>query len=124
MATPLLLYPPRCTLDDILSPAQETTLSYVESNLMGRALRFLATLAFASIAAKAQSVSPTVGWQSVIENTSIDTDQVYKEFQNALNAGNGEFQKAAPQFKAKAPGYLLIDVQAARRAGISAIGRF
>ncbi len=52
------------------------------------------------------------------------SSESYKQFQNALNAGNGEFQKAAAQFKAKAPGYLLIDIQAARRAGISAIGRF
>jgi len=43
----------------------------------GRVLRFLAALAFASITAKAQSVSPTVKWQPVIENTSIDTDQVF-----------------------------------------------
>jgi len=43
----------------------------------GRVLRFLATLALASITAQAQSVSPTLKWQPVIENTSIDTDQVF-----------------------------------------------
>jgi hypothetical protein len=42
----------------------------------------------------------------------------------ALDFGEKEFQQAASQFQAKMRGYLLIDVQAVRRAGLSPIGRF
>ena len=52
------------------------------------------------------------------------SSESYKQFVNALDEGQAKFQKTAPQFQAKTPGYLLIDVQAARRAGISAIARF
>lgn len=62
------------------------------------------------------------GWTFKTADGYLSSES-YKQFQQALNAGNGEFQKTAAQFKAKAPGYLLIDIQAARRAGISAIPR-
>jgi hypothetical protein len=52
------------------------------------------------------------------------SSESYKQFFAALSYGDQEFQKAAQQFQARTPGYMLIDVQAARRAGISAIGRF
>ncbi len=52
------------------------------------------------------------------------SSESYKQFVSALNAGEQEFQKVAPEFKAKTRNYLLIDIQAARRAGISPIARF
>jgi hypothetical protein len=52
------------------------------------------------------------------------SSESYKQFVNALNTGDQEFQKVAPQFQAKTRDYLLIDIQAARRAGISPIARF
>ncbi len=52
------------------------------------------------------------------------SSESYRQFVNALNEGQAKFQQAAPRFQAKTPGYLLIDIQAARRAGISAIARF
>jgi len=52
------------------------------------------------------------------------SSESYTQFVNALNVGQQEFEKVAPEFKARNHGYLLIDIQAARRAGISAIGRF
>lgn len=52
------------------------------------------------------------------------SSESYKQFVGALNRGQEEFEKVAPQFQAKNPNYLLIDVQAARRAGISPIARF
>lgn len=50
--------------------------------------------------------------------------QSYKDFLYAISYGNSEFQKAFPNIQGKAPGYLVIDVQRARQAGISAIPRF
>lgn len=52
------------------------------------------------------------------------SSESYKQFFAALSYGEQEFQKAAPQVQAKASGYMLIDIQAARRGGISPIGRF
>ncbi len=62
-------------------------------------------------------------WRFKTEDGYLSSES-YNQFRQALSVGNGEFQQAAAQFKAKAPGYLLIDIQSARRAGISAIGRF
>jgi hypothetical protein len=45
------------------------------------------------------------------------SSESYRQFVNALNEGQAKFQQAAPQFEAKNPAYLLIDIQAARRAG-------
>ncbi|GAC1640880.1 MAG: hypothetical protein NVS9B14_22450 [Candidatus Acidiferrum sp.] len=52
------------------------------------------------------------------------TSESYRQFVNALNAGTSEMQKASPNFQAKKGGYIVIDVEVARRSGISAIGRF
>jgi len=52
------------------------------------------------------------------------SSESYKQFSYALDFANEEFQKVRPQFEANTPGYMLIDVQAARRAGISPIARF
>lgn len=52
------------------------------------------------------------------------SSESYRQFTTALDTGSSEFQKASPSFQAKTPGYLLIDIEAARRFGISAIGRF
>jgi len=57
-------------------------------------------------------------------NDGYLSSESYRQFVNALNSGSGGFQKVAVQIRAKTPGYLLIDIQAARRAGISAIARF
>ena len=70
------------------------------------------------------------GLSSIQRNWTFKTadgylsSESYRQFSGALNYGEQEFQKVADQFKTKTPGYLLIDVQAARRAGISAVGRF
>lgn len=70
------------------------------------------------------------GLNSIQRNWTFKTadgylsSESYKQFFAALNYGQQEFQKVAQQFQAKTPGYMLIDIQAARRAGISAIGRF
>jgi hypothetical protein len=52
------------------------------------------------------------------------SSESYKQFVAALNQGQQEFEKVAPQFQAKNPNYSLIDIQAARHAGISPIARF
>lgn len=52
------------------------------------------------------------------------SSESYRQFTDALNAGSSEFQKATAYFQAKTPRYLLIDIEAARRFGISPIGRF
>ncbi len=52
------------------------------------------------------------------------SSESYRQFVAALNQGQQEFEKVAPQFQAKNPNYSLIDIQAARRAGISPIARF
>ena len=70
------------------------------------------------------------GLNSIQRNWTFKTadgylsSESYRQFTGALNYGEQEFQKVAAQFKARTPGYMLIDIQAARRAGISAIGRF
>jgi hypothetical protein len=48
----------------------------------------------------------------------------YQQFQEAVQVGSQRFQQAIPHLQAKAPHYALIDVDAARKAGISAIPRF
>lgn len=62
-------------------------------------------------------------WTFKTSNGYLSSES-YRQFVNALNTGQAEFQKAAAQFQAKTAGYLLIDIQAARSFGISAIGRF
>jgi hypothetical protein len=47
----------------------------------------------------------------------------YQLFQNAIAYANQEFQQASPHFRTKEPGYALIDIDAARHAGIAAIPR-
>jgi hypothetical protein len=48
----------------------------------------------------------------------------YQLFQRAIAAGNQQFQQAAPHLLAKQRGYLLLDVDVARRLGIAPIPRF
>lgn len=62
-------------------------------------------------------------WTFKTSNGYLSSES-FRQFVNALNAGQAEFQRAGAQFQAKTPGYLLIDIQAARNFGISAIGRF
>lgn len=67
--------------------------------------------------------SPQRKWTFMTADGYLESES-YRQFSAALNYGEQEFQKVAPQFKSRSAGYVLIDIQAARRAGISAIGRF
>lgn len=62
-------------------------------------------------------------WKFITADSYLSSES-YRQFVEALDVGNSVFQKAAPRIQAKTPGYVFIDIQAARRAGISAIGRF
>jgi hypothetical protein len=70
------------------------------------------------------------GLNSSQQNWTFKTDdgylssESYRQFLYARDAGEEEFHKVAPQFNAKTRDYMLIDIQAARSAGVSPIGRY
>jgi hypothetical protein len=62
-------------------------------------------------------------WTFLTGNGYLSSNS-YQQFQHALAVGNTEMEQAIPHLQTKTPGYLLIDIDAVRRAGISPIPRF
>ena len=52
------------------------------------------------------------------------SSESFQQFQRAVEVGTRTFREATPHLQAKSPGYVLIDIDLARRMGIGAIPRF
>jgi hypothetical protein len=62
-------------------------------------------------------------WGFLTPNGSLASES-YRQFRRAVDVGNQRYLQARPMFDGQAAGYQLIDVDLARRAGISPIPRF
>jgi hypothetical protein len=51
------------------------------------------------------------------------SSESYRQFLAAMQRGNAEFEQARPSFQARNPNYAVIDIDLARRAGLSPIPR-
>jgi hypothetical protein len=63
-------------------------------------------------------------WRFLNPDASYKNSASYRQFMYAVEAGNKEFQSALSGLNGHQPGYHVIEIASARRAGISAIPRF
>jgi len=63
-------------------------------------------------------------WKFLNPDSSYTSSESYRQFLHALDTGNSEFQSVMNSINSRQPGYHVIEIAVARRAGISAIPRF
>jgi hypothetical protein len=61
-------------------------------------------------------------WRFLSADSYLSSES-YRQFVAAMERGNAEFEQARPNLQARLPNYVVIDVDLARRAGLSPIPR-